>query len=1073
VDNAVAVIGLSCRLPGAPGPDAFWRLLSDGADAITEVPPGRWDVDTLGLTAPDRANIRRGGFIENVDRFDFEFFRMSPREAADADPQQRLVLELGWEALEDARVPPDQVLGCPAGVFIGAMHDDYAELPRNGEMERFTQHTMTGRNRGMIANRVSYFLGLRGPSLTVDSGQSSSLVAVHLAAESLQQGDCELAIAGGVNLNLIPQTAVSASRFGGLSPDGRCYAFDARANGFVRGEGGGVVVLKPLRRAVTDGDRIYCVIRGSAVNNDGGGESLTVPDQRAQEELIRRACDRAGARPRDVQYVELHGTGTKIGDPVEAAALGAVFGGARPAGSPLLVGSAKTNIGHLEGAAGMAGLIKVALCLRHGEIPPSLNFETPNPRIPLDALNLRVAQAAGAWPDPGQPMLAGVNSFGMGGTNCHVVVAGAPRPGDGDQGADPPGRRPAGTAVPWPLSARSAAGLRGQARRLREHVAGRAALAVADVGFSLATTRAALEHRAVVVASDREEFLLALAALEQGEPAANLVTGVTAEPVRVAYLFTGQGSQRPGMGRDLHASFPAYAAAFDEACAHLDRHLPRPLREVVFADADSADAALLDQTVFTQAGLFAVEAGLLRLLESWGLRADAVMGHSIGELVAAHAAGVLSLADACALVAARGRLMQALPRGGAMVSVQATEAEVARVVAEAGERVAVAAVNGPQQVVISGAQDAVLRLAGQWRAQGRKVRRLRVSHAFHSPDMDAMLPEFGRIAAGLSFARPAIPLVSNVTGQVASDGQVCEPGYWVRHARESVRFLDGIRSLAGQGVTTFVEVGPDGVLAAAGRGCLEPDRGDTAFVAVQRSDRPEVRALVTALARLHTRGVSPDWDAVFAGSGARRVDLPTYAFQRERCWPGPAAGRRDEVRAEAQPLASRLAGRPEAEQDRVLLAAVRTEAAAVLGYAPASAVDATRTFKDLGFNSLSAVELRDRLAAVTGLALPDTVVFDYPAPAALAAYLRAQFAGDRASDALSALHSELTRLEARLATIAAENGERDAVTSRLQALLDTWRGTERAQDVAAADDELKTATDDEMFALINKELGLA
>jgi acyl transferase domain-containing protein len=1098
----IAVVGMSCRFPGAPSPAAFWQLLRCGRDAITQVPAGRWDTETVlrgELPETDRANIRRGGFLDDVDCFDAEFFGIAPREAAAMDPQQRLVLELTWEALEDAGINPETVRGSQAGVFIGAIRSDYALLAAQSGPGGITQYTGTGSYQSMIANRLSYVFGFHGPSLLLDAAQSSSLVAVHMAGESLRRGESVLAVAGGVNLNIVPESAVSASRSGALSPDGRCHTFDARANGYARGEGGGVVVLRPLHRALADGDRIHCVIRATAVNNDGGGDGLTVPSQAAQEQLLRLACERAGIDPRDLQYVELHGTGTRVGDPIEAAALGSVVGCSRPADSPLRVGSVKTNIGHLEGAAGVAGLIKTALCIEHGEIPPSLNFETPSPRIALDKLNLSVQRALGPWPEAARPFLAGVSSFGMGGTNCHVIVA-EPPPADrgaGTASARPQSRAPMAPPEPVPclVSARSAEGLRAQAERLREHVAGHPDLSTGDVAYSLATTRAGLEHRAVVLASDREEFLAGLAATARGEAAANVVNGVAATDGRVGFLFAGQGSQRAGMGQALYASFPVFAAAFDEVCAGLDAHLDRPIREVIFAEAGSADAALLDQTAFTQPALFALEIGVFRLLESWGVVADAVMGHSVGELAAAHAAGALPLADACALVAARGRLMQRLPAGGAMASVQAADAEVAAELAGIADRVSIAAVNGPEQVVISGDEDAVVALADSWRARGRKTRRLRVSHAFHSPRMEPMLSKFGQVVAGLSVAQPVTPLVSNVTGQLVS-GQLREPGYWVRHAREPVRFLAGMHSLAELGVTTFIEVGPDGALSVMARGCLPPDRADLAFVPLLRADRPDVQALVSALARAHAHGVNVDWRAFFAGSDARRVDLPTYAFQRQRYWvdaaavpggpagPSQSAGNGTEASARPEPgggevtgqplrspAAGQLAGLPAAEQERLLLELVRGETALVLGHPAVDAVDARRTFKDLGFNSLSAVELRDRLTVATGLALPDTVVFDYPVPAVLVQYLREQLTGEEERGSVRAVHLELAKLEESLSGISPDNADRAAITTRLEGLLRAWRGARDANKAAAADDDIQAATDDEMIEIINRELG--
>lgn len=725
--DAVAVVGLSCRFAEAAGPDAFWHLLRTGGNAVTEVPEGRWDRDG---SAAGGAGTRWGSFLADVAGFDAGFFGVSRREAAVMDPQQRLMLELSWEALEDSGTVPATLRGERCGVFIGAMRDDYARLAQGLGPDLRTHHSFAGLQRSLIANRVSYFCGLRGPSMTVDTGQSSSLTAVHLACQSLLTGESEIALAGGVNLNLAAASEEDAAAFGGLSPDGRCYTFDARANGFVRGEGGGVVVLKTLAKALADGDRVHCVISGGAVNNDGGGEGLTVPSQDAQEELLRLAYRNAGVDPALVQYVELHGTGTRVGDPVEAAALGAVLGARRSPGHPLPVGSVKSNLGHLEAAAGICSLIKTALALRNRELPPSLNFETPHPQIPLESLRLRVITELKPWSGSGGPLVAGVSSFGMGGTNCHLVLAEAPA----HTPAAPP--RPETTGpqvVPALLSARTGPALRAQAERLAAFVEDHPQVDPVDLAHSLATTRTAFEHRAVAAASDRTTLLVALRALAKGRQPVRVSRGVVDPNARVAFLFAGQGGQRLDMGRELYVAFPAFAAAFDEVCRYLDSHLQRPVREVVFAAPGSPEAALLDQTLYTQAAVFALEVALYRLLTSFGVRADQLAGHSVGELAAAHVAGLFSLPDAAALVATRGRLMQSLPTDGAMVSVRAGADEVRDLLAGREDRLSLAAVNGPAATVLSGDEDVVAEVVHVLAARGHKTKRLRVSHALHSP----------------------------------------------------------------------------------------------------------------------------------------------------------------------------------------------------------------------------------------------------------------------------------------------------------------------------------------------------
>ncbi|MFD4509083.1 type I polyketide synthase [Streptomyces sp. NPDC058457] len=1073
----VAVIGLACRLPGAPDPDAFWDLLRRGGSAIGPPPadrrppltPTRRDTEHAddptehadgstdlpvglrglpggvtglpgGLGGPSGLP---GGYVDDVDHFDADFFGISPHEAAEADPQQRLVLELAWEALEEAGIVPARLAGTSVGVYVGAMAYDYATLRHRPDTAPLTRHTLTGLNRGLLANRVSYTLGLRGPSLTVDSAQSSALVALHLAYRAVRDGDCALALAGGVNLNLAPDSTSAAARFGGLSPDGRSYPFDARANGYVRGEGAGLLLLKPLARALADGDPVHSVILGSAVNNDGGGAGLTVPSADAQRDVLLRAARQAGIDPREVQYVELHGTGTPVGDPVEAEALGAAYGAARSADEPLLVGSVKANVGHLEGAAGVAGVFKTVLSLRHRQLPATLNHETPNPRIPLDALRLRVQRDLGPWPRPDRRLVAGVSSFGMGGTNCHVLLAEPPavdtaavRTADTVDAGSTRARTRAALAaavVPWPVSGATPAALRAQAERLAEHVRARPDLDAGALGHALATTRTRFAHRAVALGADRESLLGTLDALAAGAPAPGVVLGHA--PVRtaatVAFLFPGQGSQRAGAGLELHRTAPAFADALDEVCTLFDAHLDRPLHGILFAKPGSPDAELLDRTQYTQAGLFALGTALYSLLERQAPAPDFVLGHSIGGLTAAHVAGVLSLPDAVALVAARGRLMAEARAGGAMIAVEATAGEAEEVLADYAGRLALAAVNGPRSVVVSGDAEAAEEAAERFADRGRRTRRLKVSHAFHSPHMDGAVAEFRRIAATLAFNPPALGVISDVTGLPAGPDELTSPDYWAEHIRRPVRFHDAVRQLAAQGVTAYAELGPGNVLTALTRSSAGRP---AAVIPLLRPGAPEPLSLLTGLAELDVAGADIDWSDALAGRPRERAPLPTYAFQRRpfrfATAEGPtgggaagggaavpeavgsgAAGARppaepeaDSVPTDSTPPTRAGSPRPRPETvpstaeivpdgaaaDADPLALVRAVAADVLGATPGQELDPGRTFRELGLDSLGAVEFADRLSRATGRWLPPTLTYDHPTPLSLARHLAAQ-----------------------------------------------------------------------------------
>jgi len=881
----IAIVGIGCRFPGdGDTPEAFWRFLESGTDGVTEVPKDRWDADACfdaDPDAPGKSYTRWGGFVKDVAGFDAHFFGISPREAVSLDPQQRLLLEVAWESLEHAGIAPSSLAGSQTAVYMGITTHDYANQLSEAIGSRFGDaYTPSGTAHSVAAGRLSYFLGLHGPNVAIDTACSSSLVAIHWAVQSLRNGEASLALAGGVNLTLTADGSILTSRARMMSFDGRCKTFDDSADGYVRGEGCGVLVLKRLSDAQRDGDRVIALVRGSALNQDGRSSGLTAPNGTAQEAVIRAALANARVKPDEISYVEAHGTGTPLGDPIEVKALHQVYG-QRAADTPLMIGSVKTNIGHLEAAAGVAGVIKVAMALQHRTIPPHLHLKQRNHLIAWDEMPITVPTVPTPWPAAGdRPRRASVSSFGFSGTNAHVVLEQAPPAPIRAELPSPPVRPgpvegPARTAPGlFVLSAQTPAALEAAARRLAD-AAGSAPLD--QIAATLALGRSPFVERLAVVADSAEALRARLAEFIAGTPGAGTARGRAAGGTvpELVFLFTGQGAQYAGMGRALYDTEPAFRAALDACEAIAAPLLGRSLLDVIWNDAER-----LDDTAFTQPALFAIEFALAQLWQSWGVKPTAVMGHSVGEYVAACVAGVFSLADGLKLIVERGRLMGALPRDGAMAAVFSDEATVRAAIARDAAVLAVAAANGPQNTVISGRTDAVDAALERLSVAGIESQLLKVSHAFHSPSMEPMLDAFEAVAAQVAFHPPRLLLASNVSGRLAGD-EVCRPGYWRRHVRDAVRFGESIAALQADGLRVFIEVGPQPTLLnMAQRGSAVPD---SAWIPSLRKGRDDALSMLDSLGQLFVRGVRPDWTAVQHGQRPRAT-LPTYPFQREHYW---------------------------------------------------------------------------------------------------------------------------------------------------------------------------------------------
>jgi acyl transferase domain-containing protein len=979
-DDPVAIVAAACRLPGGvASPEDLWDLVSEGREGLSPFPDDRgWDLGELFSADPGRPGtsyVRQGGFLRDAGAFDAALFGISPREALAMDPQQRLMLEISWEVLERAGIAPVSLRGERVGVFTGVMYHDYAtalaEVPE--DLEGFLG---TGTSGSVVSGRVSYTFGLEGPALTVDTACSSSLVAVHLAARALRGGECGLALAGGVAVMARPSPFVEFSRQRGLAPDGRCKAFADAADGTGWAEGAAVLLLERLSDARRNGHPVLALVRGSAVNQDGASNGLTAPNGPSQQRVIRAALDDAGLAPGDVDAVEGHGTGTPLGDPIEAQALLATYGRDRPGDRPLWLGSLKSNIGHAQAAAGAAGIIKVVESLRHGVLPATLHVDAPSSQVDWEQGAVRLLTGRREWADPGRPRRAGVSSFGVSGTNAHVIIEQAPAPAEPEPAPPPLGGHP------WEVSGATADALRAQAARLASFVGERPGLEPGAVAAALATGRAALAHRAVVVAADREEALSGLRAVAAGEPAPSVVTGVADVEGRTVLVFSGQGSQWPGMGGELAAESEVFAGALAEVEAALEPHVEWSLAEELRGPLERVDVV--------QPASFAVNVALARLWESFGVRPDAVVGHSQGEIAAAHVAGALSLEDAARVVALRSRaIARGLAGRGGMASVALPEDRVTARLARWDGRLETAALNGPASVVVSGDAGALAELVESYEDEGVRVRRIPVDYASHSSHVERIHDEIHELLDGLAPKPSAIPFFSTVEGAWLDTTRL-DAAYWYRNLRGTVRFDAAARALLDGGYRTFVEVSAHPVLAAEIRDAAGPAAAVTG--SLRRGDGG-LRAFLLSAAALRVRGAGVHWSALLAGRP--RADLPTYAFQHRRYWLAPAARAAtvrpvEDAPADTEEPRSPLAGLldlADEERRERLLAYVREEASAVLGRPPSETLSPGDVFFEVGFVSLTAVELRNRLAAATGLELPAMLIFDRATPAELADHL--------------------------------------------------------------------------------------
>lgn len=876
----IAVIGIGCRFPLADNPHHYWQLLHSGVDAISEIPSDRWDVSLFYNAVPatpGKMNTKWGGFLKEVDGFDAEFFSISPREAEYIDPQQRLLLEVGWEALENAEIVPGKLAESKTGVFVGISTNDYGRLSLQ-DISKISAYTGTGNTFCIAANRLSYLLNLKGPSLAIDTACSSSLVAVHYACQSLRLHESDLCLAGGVNLILSPELTVNFSQARMMASDGRCKTFDAKADGYVRGEGCGIVVLKRLSDALKDKNKIYAVIKGSAVNQDGLTNGLTAPNGPSQQAVISQALKNAGVEANQISYVEAHGTGTPLGDPQEFNSLKRVLSEGRQKDQRCWIGSVKTNIGHLESAAGVASLIKVILSLQNQEIPPHLHFEQLNPYISLKGTPFAIPVESTPWKLTSEKRLAGISGFGFGGTNCHIILEEAPPTLQSEKNQDLSIDKPYHLLT---LSAKTEPALLEMASRYQGYLASNPDLSVADVCYSANIGRSQFDHKLAVIADSQEQLQKHLQNFTEGKEDPNYIQGKFSQRQipKIAFLFTGQGSQYVRMGRQLYETQPVFRAVLDQCDEILRSHLSQPLLKILYGE--DADLSLINQTAYTQPALFAIEYALFKLWQSWGINPDVVMGHSVGEYTAACVAGVFSLRDGLKLIAHRGRLMQELPSGGNMVALMTSAEQISEIVKPYDSKVSLAAVNGPQNVVISGEEAAITEICQQLENQEIKTKQLQVSHAFHSPLMEPMLVEFAKVAEEITYNLPEIPIVSNVTGQQA-DETIATANYWVSHVRETVRFAQSMETLNQQNCRIFLEIGPKPILLGMGRQCL-PEDGQI-WLPSLRPNQPDWQQILTSLGQLYVQGAKIDWSEFEKDYHHQKVVLPTYPFQRQHYW---------------------------------------------------------------------------------------------------------------------------------------------------------------------------------------------